>query len=68
MPRHGAPSFEAAARTLKPRMRLIKVSTEEAPALAAELTISSIPTLAIFAAGQEVARQARAMPAGQIIA
>jgi thioredoxin 2 len=63
-----APAFEAAARTLEPRMRLIKVSTEEAPALASELAISSIPTLALFADGREIARQAGAMPAGRIIA
>jgi len=63
-----APAFEAAAATLEPRMRLIKVSTEEAPGLAGELAISSIPTLALFSGGQEVARQAGAMPAGRIIA
>ena len=63
-----APAFESAAAALEPRMRLIKVSTEEAPGLAGELAISSIPTLAIFAGGQEIARQAGAMPAGRIIA
>ena len=63
-----APAFEAAAATLEPRMRLIKVSTEEAPGLAAELAISSIPTLAMFAGGREVARQAGALPANRIIA
>ena len=63
-----APAFEAAAAKLEPRMRLLKVSTEEAPALAAELAISSIPTLALFAGGREVARQAGALPAGRIIA
>lgn len=63
-----APEFEAAARALEPRMRLVKVSTEEAPALAAELGISSIPTLSLFAGGQEVARQAGAMPANRIVA
>ncbi len=63
-----APAFEAAATRLEPRMRLIKVSTEEAPALAGELAISSIPTLAFFAGGREVARQAGAMPTGRIIA
>jgi thioredoxin 2 len=62
-----APEFEAAARALEPRMRLAKVSTEEAPGLAAELRISGIPMLALFAGGQEVARQAGAMPARQII-
>jgi thioredoxin 2 len=49
-------------------MRLVKVSTEEAPGLAAELAISSIPTLALFAGGREVARQAGALPARGIIA
>ena len=63
-----APAFEAAAATLEPRLRLIKVSTEEAPGLAGELAITSIPTLALFAEGREVARQAGAMPAGRIIA
>jgi thioredoxin 2 len=63
-----APAFEAAAAALEPRMRLIKVSTEEAPGLAGEMAISSIPTLALFAGGREVARQAGAMPAGRIIA
>ncbi len=63
-----APAFEAAAKELEPGMRLVKVSTEEAPALAAALSITSIPTLALFRGGQEVARQAGAMPAGQIVA
>ena len=63
-----APAFEAATAALEPRMRLIKVSTEEAPGIAGELAISSIPTLALFAGGREVARQAGAMPAGRIIA
>ena len=62
-----APEFEAAARVLEPRLRLAKVSTEEAPALAAELGIASIPTLALFAGGREVARQAGAMPARRIV-
>ena len=63
-----APEFEAAAARLEPRMRLVKVSTEEAPRLAGELGISSIPTLALFAGGREVARQAGAMPARRIVA
>ncbi len=61
-----APEFEAAARALEPRMRLAKVSTEEAPGLAAELRISGVPTLALFAGGREVARRAGAMPARRI--
>ena len=63
-----APAFEAAAAALEPRMRLVKVSTEEAPGLAGELAIASLPTLALFAEGREIARQAGAMSAGRIIA
>lgn len=62
-----APAFEAAAAELEPAMRLVKVSTEEAPALAAQLQITSIPTLALFRDGREVARQAGALPARQIV-
>ncbi len=63
-----APEFEAAARLLEPRLRLIKLSTEEAPMLAQELGIRSIPTLALFVGGREVARQAGVMRARDIAA
>jgi len=63
-----APAFEAAAATLEPAMRLVKVSTEEAPALAQELRIASIPTLALFSGGRERSRQSGAMPAQHIVA
>ena len=45
----------------------MKVSTEEAPALAQELAIRSIPTLALFRQGREVARQAGAIPTNRIL-
>lgn len=63
-----APEFEAAARELEPFVRLAKVSTEEAPGLAAELGIQGIPLLVLFRDGREVARQAGAMPARRIVA
>jgi thioredoxin 2 len=56
-----APAFEAAAAQLEPRVRLLKVNTEEAQTLAARFGIRSIPTLALFRRGQELARQAGAM-------
>ena len=62
-----APQFEAAAKLLEPWMRLAKVSTEEAAALAQALGIASIPTLALFAGGREVARQSGALPAQRIV-
>ena len=62
-----APQFEAAARELEPQMRLAKVNTEEAQALGARLQIRSIPTLALFVGGREVARQPGAMGAADIV-
>ena len=61
-----APQFEAAAAQLEPRLRLAKVDTEAQPALGGRFNIRSIPTLALFAGGREVARQAGAMGAADI--
>ena len=63
-----APQFETAAKQLEPRIRLAKVDTEAEPALGARFNIRSIPTLALFVGGHEVARQAGAMTAAQIVA
>ncbi len=62
-----APAFESAAARLEPALRLVKVNTEEAQALAGRLGIRSIPTLALFRGGQEIARQAGAMDSNGII-
>jgi thioredoxin 2 len=62
-----APAFEAAASRLEPRARLAKVNTEDEQGLAMRFGIRSIPTLAIFVAGQERARQAGAMDASGIV-
>jgi thioredoxin 2 len=59
--------FEAAARELEPHFRLVKVNTEEALQLATQLQIRSIPTLAVFKGGREVARQPGAMGAADIV-
>ncbi|MGD9000054.1 MAG: thioredoxin TrxC [Granulosicoccaceae bacterium] len=56
-----APVFEQAAAQLEPHVRLAKVNTEAEQALAAQYGIRSIPTLAIFRGGQEIAREAGAM-------
>lgn len=63
-----APAFEAAAAALEPGLRLVKVNTEEAQGLAARLAIRSIPTLALFRGGAEVARTAGAMDTRAIVA
>ena len=62
-----APFFEEAARQLEPRYCLIKVNTEQTQNLAARFAVRSIPTLAIFHKGREVARQAGAMDASGIV-
>lgn len=62
-----APAFEQAAAQLEPRVRVVKVNTDEAPGLGAQLGIRSIPTLALFANGKEVARQAGAMGTADIL-
>jgi thioredoxin 2 len=62
-----APAFEQAAAQLEPQMRLVKVDTEAVPNLGARFGIRSIPTLALFAGGREVARQAGAMGAADIV-
>lgn len=56
-----APVFAQAARQLEPTVRLAKVDTEAEPGLAARFAIRSIPTLAIFRGGREVARQSGAL-------
>ena len=65
--RQMAPGFEQAAAQLEPQVRLAKVNTDEAQALGARFQIRSIPTLALFVNGREVARQAGAMSASDIV-
>jgi thioredoxin 2 len=62
-----APAFEQAAQQLEPRVQLVKVNTDDAPGVGARLNIRSIPTLALFIGGREVARQAGAMGAADIV-
>ena len=63
-----APQFEIAAGQLEPRVRLAKVDTEAAPALGTRFNIRSIPTLALFVGGREIARQSGALTAADIVA
>ena len=62
-----APHFEAAAAQLEPAVRLAKVDTEAQPALGSRFGIRSIPTLALFRDGREIARQAGALGAADIV-
>jgi len=61
-----APHFEQAAQRLEPRVRLAKLNTDEAQAVAARYAIRSIPTIIAFRGGREIARRSGAMDAGSL--
>ena len=61
-----APTFARAAAELEPGVRLAKVDTESQQQLAARFNIRSIPTLAIFRNGREIARQSGALDAATL--
>lgn len=62
-----APAYVQAAQLLEPSVRLLKVDTDAVPDLGQRYNIRSIPTLAIFLDGKELARQAGAMSAADIV-
>lgn len=62
-----APAFEQAAARIEPRARLAKVDTEANPMLTQRYGIRSIPTLALFKGGRQVASQAGAMMGAQLV-
>ena len=62
-----APHFEQAAARLEPRVRLARVNTESDQELGAQYGIRSIPTLALFRHGREIARQPGAMGTEDIV-
>ena len=62
-----APVYEQAAAKLEPRLRLAKVNTEDEQQLAARFNIRSIPTIALFREGREIARQPGAMDLGNLL-
>ena len=61
-----APQFEKVAAQMEPQVRFAKLNTEQAQQTAAKYGIRSIPTIAIFRNGREIARQAGAMDARTI--
>jgi len=62
-----APQFERASQQLKGRVLFAKVNSDENPQTSRRFAIRSIPTLVRLDAGREVARQAGALQAGQIV-
>lgn len=61
-----APTFAQACAELEPGLRLAKLNTEAEPRLAARFNIRSIPTLAIFRGGREIARHSGAVDLGTL--
>ncbi len=60
-----APAYASVAGALAGRAVFAKVNTEEHGEVAQQLAIRSIPTLAVFHKGREVARMSGALPAPQ---
>src|SRR5258705_3890212 len=61
-----APELARVAASNAGRFVVVKVNTDALPELGERFRIQSIPTIAVFARGQEVARTSGAMPAAQI--
>lgn len=61
------PNFEAAAARLEPRVRMAKLDTEAASAIAGRYAIQSIPTMIMIRKGREIARTSGAMPTAAIV-
>jgi thioredoxin 2 len=61
-----APEVEKVAARQAGRLLVVKVNTDQVTDLGDRLGIRSIPTLAVFHSGREVARTAGARPAADI--
>ena len=61
-----APELARVAASNAGRFVIVKVNTDAVPELGERFRIQSIPTMAVFAGGKEVARTSGAMPAAQI--
>jgi thioredoxin 2 len=63
-----APQFAAAAKTLEPDVRLLKLNSDAEPAASSALGVSGIPALLLIRDGHVIARTAGAMPSSRILA
>ncbi len=61
-----APELETAARDMAGRALVVKVNTDAVPELGERFRIKSIPTLAVFRQGREMARVSGVRPAADI--
>jgi thioredoxin 1/putative thioredoxin len=62
-----APEFEALARELEGKAKLVKVDIDRSPALAGQLRIQSVPTTMVFAGGRLVNGKVGAMRKAQLM-
>lgn len=62
------PQFEAAARIAEPRMRFLKLNSDENQDFAGKLGIRGIPTMILFSNGKEAGRVSGAMSSADILA
>ena len=62
-----APAFAEVASRMEPAARFAKLDTDVSQQVAARYGIRSIPTLIVFKAGREVARQPGAMASAQLM-
>lgn len=57
-----APVFKQLAQELEPRIRFVKLDTEQEAAIASRYAIRSIPTLMVFKQGQILAQRSGSLP------
>ncbi|MCB1602685.1 MAG: thioredoxin TrxC [Xanthomonadales bacterium] len=62
-----APQLAAATTRLEPQVRVAKIDIQAHQDIGAEFRIQSIPTLALFHGGREIARQQGAIGANDIV-
>jgi thioredoxin 2 len=63
-----APMFERAAKELEPKVRLLKLNADTAPAVSSRLGITGIPTLLLMRGGREISRASGAMDTQNLVA
>jgi len=61
------PQFADAAAKAEPRMRFLKLNSDQSPELSTRFAIRGIPTMLLFEGGREVARVSGAMSSGDIL-
>jgi thioredoxin 2 len=62
-----APELEMVARQTAGRYLVVKLNTDAVPAIGDRFGIRSIPTMAVFERGREIARTSGARPAADIV-